>query len=155
MFLNDSLASADKLKTMTISNNLYYNPFQGPDKVILFNNDTTRYYSLASWQSYTTGIGAPLDANSIYGDPKVISPPVSGNDYLDFAADSHINCRLQKDSPAINKGAEIAILQTDLDGIKRPQGSASDIGAYEYADSKEELGFGNAPKPQIKTIKIH
>jgi hypothetical protein len=44
------------------------------------------------------------------------------------------NWHLQPGSPAINTGTSLAsIFTTDLDGLARPQGSAWDIGTYEYA----------------------
>jgi hypothetical protein len=49
--------------------------------------------------------------------------------------------KLQKDSPAINRGATIALVKTDKDGTARPQGGAYDIGAYETAEG------GPAPPP--------
>ncbi len=39
---------------------------------------------------------------------------------------------LQSSSPVINSGATISSVTSDYDGISRPQGSAYDIGAYEY-----------------------
>jgi hypothetical protein len=43
--------------------------------------------------------------------------------------------RLQKLSPAINRGADLSSLFiNDKFGTLRPQGQAWDIGAYEYKD---------------------
>ncbi|MBN1251376.1 MAG: right-handed parallel beta-helix repeat-containing protein [Bacteroidales bacterium] len=39
---------------------------------------------------------------------------------------------IQSSSPAINKGLTLIEVQYDFDGISRPQGSAYDIGAFEY-----------------------
>ena len=65
------------------------------------------------------GAGNPLGGNnSIFGDPMFVS--VSSNDF-----------HLQSGSPAIDSGATVQ-LGTDYDGVLRPQGSAYDIGAYEY-----------------------
>ncbi len=52
-------------------------------------------------------------------DPKFVNP--SENDY-----------HLQSISPAINAGVTISSVANDYDGNSRPQGSAPDIGAYEY-----------------------
>jgi hypothetical protein len=42
------------------------------------------------------------------------------------------NFQLQQGSPATNAGTTITSLKTAINGIVRPQGSAYDIGAYEY-----------------------
>lgn len=39
---------------------------------------------------------------------------------------------LQEGSPGIDQGITVASVKTDMDGVARPQGSAYDIGAYEY-----------------------
>ena len=54
----------------------------------------------------------------------VLTNPV----FVNSASDLH----LQSSSPAINAGATIASVPTDFGGSTRPQGSAYDIGAYEY-----------------------
>src|SRR3989344_2351557 len=42
---------------------------------------------------------------------------------------------LQSNSPAINAGSTLSEVTTDFDGVLRPQGSAYDIGVYEYVGS--------------------
>lgn len=59
------------------------------------------------------------------GDPMFVDPV--RNDY-----------HLQPNSPAINKGATLAGFKTDKDGIIRPQGSAWDMGAFEYSGKKSK-----------------
>jgi hypothetical protein len=54
------------------------------------------------------------------------------NDPL-FISITEPNLRLSAGSPAINRGATLNLLNDDYDGVSRPQGSAYDIGAYEYA----------------------
>ncbi len=58
-------------------------------------------------------------------NPLFITSPQTG--YLDF--------QLQSSSPAINSGVSIATVATDFLDNPRPQGSAYDIGAYEYQES--------------------
>ena len=45
-----------------------------------------------------------------------------------------LDYQIQSASPAKNAGTTIATVSTDLLGVPRPQGSAYDIGAYEYID---------------------
>lgn len=42
--------------------------------------------------------------------------------------------RLQEGSPAIDAGVTIGTVATDINGYSRPQGTAYDIGAYEYQE---------------------
>ena len=65
------------------------------------------------------GIATTL-SNNLTTDPKFVNAA---------EADFH----LQAGSPAIDAGIAIAEVYTDFDGIARPQGTAYDIGAYEYA----------------------
>jgi hypothetical protein len=58
------------------------------------------------------------------------------------SADFH----LQASSPAIDKGTSITGLTTDIDGTSRPQGTAFDIGSYEYT-----LGASSPPPPAPPT----
>ena len=72
------------------------------------------------------------DTNGIFGkDPKFIDP--NGN-----------NFHIQNSSVAIDSGSDMSsYLSNDKDGISRPQGSAWDIGAYEY------VGSGGVVTPPI------
>ena len=67
--------------------------------------------------------GSVPGANDVNLDPIFVDP-------------SNGNFHLQKSSPAINAGANLSSsgVATDILGIARPQGSAYDIGAYEYYD---------------------
>ena len=66
------------------------------------------------------GIATTL-SNNLTTDPKFVNAA---------GADFH----LQAGSPAIDAGIAIAEVYTDFDGIARPQGTAYDIGAYEFAN---------------------
>ena len=59
------------------------------------------------------------DTSPVAGDPLFVDPA---------GADFH----LRSGSAAIDKGLSLTDVPTDRDGISRPQGSAYDIGAYEY-----------------------
>ncbi|MDD3648194.1 MAG: choice-of-anchor Q domain-containing protein, partial [Candidatus Dojkabacteria bacterium] len=60
------------------------------------------------------------------GSNDINTSPVFFDDSSDF--------RLQPSSPAIDAGATLSEVTDDIIGIPRPQGSAYDIGAYEYYD---------------------
>ena len=93
------------------NNNIFYS---------LSNNQmyyVTGFYTFANWQSQ---LG--FDQNSSTGDPLFVN--ISGYDF-----------HAQNNSPTKDVGTTLALFTTDKDGIFRPQGSAWDIGAYEYVGS--------------------
>ena len=71
-------------------------------------------YTMAQFATYQSDQGK--DKNSNTGDPFFVS-----------ASDFH----LQSASPAINAGTNVGLTR-DYAGTAIPQGSAPDIGAYEY-----------------------
>jgi PGF-pre-PGF domain-containing protein len=82
-------------------------------------------YSLVDWQTESG-----QDANSVINtDPFFTS--ASGNDFT-----------LQSTSPAIDAGVDVGLTQ-DFAGVSIPQGSAPDIGAYEYGNTSYETPGGN------------
>jgi parallel beta-helix repeat protein len=58
-------------------------------------------------------------ANNLSANPKFVNPAAG-----DFS--------LQPASPAIDAGATLTEVTHDFNGVSRPQGSAYDIGAYEF-----------------------
>lgn len=69
-----------------------------------------------------SGARTTEDHNVLAGDPLFVNP--AGDDF-----------QLQAASPLINQGATLASVTTDVAGLSRPQGTAYDIGAYEYGAS--------------------
>ncbi|MDA3866397.1 MAG: right-handed parallel beta-helix repeat-containing protein, partial [Salinivirgaceae bacterium] len=84
-------------------------------------NDNAIY----NYNIYYNGPAFKIGANDIVADPKFVAKGLDGT--ADF--------RLQSTSPAINSGSTTAgqFSTKDILGITRPQGSASDRGAYEVA----------------------
>jgi hypothetical protein len=81
---------------------------------------TTSYSNLTNFRN------AGYETHGIVGDPKfyAIADGTAGS------GDWH----LQPNSPAIDAGTSlISYFTTDLDGVPRPQGSAWDMGAYEWS----------------------
>jgi parallel beta-helix repeat protein len=82
--------------------------------------------------------GVTVRNNIVYGNGKDIEH--SGNSVVSenlttdpkFVNPEAMNFRLRPGSPAIDKGAAIAEVPKDLDGVSRPQGAGYDIGAFEF-----------------------
>jgi len=106
-----------KSGVLASNNNIYYN---FPTSANPSGEFRMGYFyinpGLKAWQDATA-----LDKDSKYLDPRFVD--LANGDY-----------RLRSDSPAIDAGAGAvsAIVATDITGAPRPQGSAWDIGAYEY-----------------------
>jgi len=119
----------------TSDNNLFYvrsDGYIGADETIYFS-------TLSNWQGFLGGCPySDNDCNSLSANPLFISSS---------------NKRLQSSSPAKDAGINLGYLySTDLDGIPRPQGSAWDIGAYEYVQSTQtcsQLGGSCCPPGQV------
>jgi len=68
--------------------------------------------------------------NRGYGETDFVAEPQFVNpDKGDF--------RLKAGSPGIDAGVTIPEVKTDMRGVKRPQGKAYDVGAYEYSPDKD------------------
>jgi len=138
-----------KGRNNSVYNNLIYNNHAGMFVTYgavdsqIFNNTIygNETYGLDINAAYSGSLNAQVINNIVYGngasqltndasnttlqnnltdqDPRFVNPA---------ASDFH----LQPGSPAIDAGASLTEIPTDVDGISRPQGSAYDIGAYEY-----------------------
>ncbi|HLN02906.1 MAG TPA: right-handed parallel beta-helix repeat-containing protein [Bryobacteraceae bacterium] len=93
-----------------------YNIFGGGTYAITPDDGTT-FYTLAEWQAQGH------EAHSFVATLASL-----------FVNPSAGNYHLLAGSPAIDAGQTLAAVTTDMDGEKRPQGTASDIGCYEFPD---------------------
>ncbi len=91
------------------------------DRLSADGNDTV--ISLATWQAMG------YDQHSLLSTPAQLFENLAANDY-----------HLSSTSPAIDKGASLSDVPTDLEGQPRPSGAAYDVGAYEYV-SPSQLPF--------------
>jgi len=115
-------------------NNLLFNKNGNIEMITFDSTGTGHFYSLSDWRTNFN-----LDIDSINADPLLMNPKLLNGNY-----------HLQASSPAIDSGINLSSYCTgvpelcfDKDGIPRPQGSAWDIGAYEYCES------GNCSKKRI------
>jgi hypothetical protein len=74
---------------------------------------------------------------------------ISDRSNLALGADAFVNAaahdyRLKPSSPAIDRGIVLERVDRDRQGVKRPQGKAHDIGAYEHP-----AGDGNGRQPPV------
>ncbi|MDD4972571.1 MAG: peptidoglycan-binding protein [Paludibacter sp.] len=115
----------------TVKNNIFYGPWNirvsDVNSEAGFISDYNEFYGTSgtkwTWggTDYTSfsdwKINSLQDANSLNSDPK----------FIDISSD----LSLQPTSPCINAGTDLS-LTSDYNGRSVPQGSAPDMGAYEY-----------------------
>lgn len=97
------------------------NGFSSDYNVVMerFTTDGGTVLSLAQWRQRTG-----QDLHSLTALPQALFVNVTGNDY-----------HLTAGSPARDTGVVLVDVKMDRDGISRPIGTRSDIGAYEYRGS--------------------
>ncbi len=92
------------------------------DRNVVFGNGSPWTLSGASYS---------LGTNYTTSDPQLVAE----------TSDYH----LQSTSPAIDKGISLTVVFSDADGVNRPQGSAYDIGAYEFSSTTPSNAPPTAP----------
>jgi parallel beta-helix repeat protein len=92
--------------------------------------------NLATWRSYG------YDSNSIIATPAQLFESLATDDY-----------HLKTNSPAIDKGTLGVNVLVDIEGKPRPQGSATDIGAYESAAPPGPVDSGT--KLMVTYLQLH
>jgi parallel beta-helix repeat protein len=123
-------------------------PYQSGNAAIsLYGGSGTKVWNNTIYNNTTEGItisgtvSAEVRNNIIYkvthsvfnnaGSGTVQSNNLMGVDPL-FVNEYGNDFQLQGSSPAVNAGMNVSGITTDMAGVPRPQGSAADIGAYEY-----------------------
>jgi hypothetical protein len=113
-------------------------------KAIIQNNiiyNARPYFDSSSNLSNTTC------ANNLYFGNGTASSCTTGAVNIDpqFVGVSSLNFHLTLNSPADDAAVAVSSLHWDHDGISRPQGSAKDIGAYEYFAGGSTVQTPNPP----------
>jgi len=110
---------------ITVRNNIFYNPT---------GNAMTRYAATIN--------GCLFDHNLIYGVSGVIGDTsgfsISANQTganPNFVNAGAYNFHVNSGSPAIDSGVNSTSVPNDLENNNRPQGSSTDLGAYEYGSA--------------------
>jgi len=83
------------------------------------------------------GVGTTWSNNLIDIDPR----------FVDVAAG---NFRLGSNSPAINQGATLTEVETDILGVPRPQGNKHDIGAHEFREGSDRISPNRPAELAVK-----
>jgi len=128
-------------------NNVIYSDFSGiavkwgsPIDNKIYNNTI---FNMTTDDAIDIGAGASrtvVKNNIVYGTHATIqndnSSTVSSNNLVgvnpQFVNSGAANFRLQSSSPAINNGVVLSETSPDYDGVTRPQGTAYDMGAFEF-----------------------
>jgi Right handed beta helix region/Protein of unknown function (DUF1565) len=139
-----------------ICNNLIWNNYNGVQidtgagQTKVYNNTICKSHGDAGIRN---GYPNPPGARSTIILNNILYQNKNGNKILDYGRDTFadynlvgstdpkfVNAaahdfRLQANSPAIDAGTTLKEVTTDCDGVRRPQGKAYDMGAYEYASA--------------------
>ncbi|RJR16407.1 MAG: hypothetical protein C4581_09960, partial [Nitrospiraceae bacterium] len=119
--------------TMTVRNSILWNNTAAVDGHLAYFNGGT--LNISDSIISTGGDGVYTDAPYIEGTLTLnISGYMSENDPL-FVDAANGDYHIQSHSPAVDNASAAYAPDIDIDGDSRPQGSADDIGADEYAGS--------------------
>jgi hypothetical protein len=138
---------AGTITNLTVRNNVFWGTTRGMEihptatiKGIKVLNNT--FYNLSDYGVDSAGSGDVLVRNNIFSSTR--TPAVNNWGTTVFTQDhnytgtpSFVNAagldfHLTSGSPAIDTGVNTPDVTQDFDGISRPQGASTDIGAYEY-----------------------
>jgi len=130
-----------------IGNNIIYsNTYNGGGYGIL---ECCASGEVGSHQTYTNNLlyaNTPSNLSLAYSGDSPVNEVTASPLFVNYTGAPTGNYQLQAGSPAINAGTSINAPNYDIRGALRPQGSAYDIGAYEF-DSPQ------APKDLTAVVK--
>jgi len=122
-------ANGTVLKMLTAKHNLWYLP-RTTDHAVARDASARRSHVLEDWKGLGQGQGS-LDV-----DPKLVRP--ERGHYL-----------LEGDSPAIDAGLSLPGVFESMNGVARPQGPATDLGAYEHVKRSGNASLEASPRSQF------
>ncbi len=129
-----SIHIGKELDSLTMKNN-----------IILGTTNTWDYYTYFpdTYEEFISDL-TPDASNNLYYGAGASKKPDWDSSALDDVTPQFINetpgsfleWQLEQTSPAVDAGASLSTVATDFLGVPRPQGSAYDIGAYEYLENE-------------------
>jgi hypothetical protein len=128
---NIILAASAAVTNLRIENNISYSPNTNFIYVYTssgFSGTVANNLIFSGTISSATPSGLNFTGNLPNTDPQLVNP---GNSTIDSTV--MVNANLTSGSPAIDAGLTISDVTNDYAGTSRPQGSAYDIGALEFA----------------------
>jgi parallel beta-helix repeat protein len=117
-----SIISLTNTPNSFIKNNIFFDPLQ---HVIYFADSASQQGINISHNNIYRSNGTNVTGTAYPNDLWNVNPM--------FVNPAEGSFRLQAVSPLINKGITLSMVKVDFDGKARPQGSAYDIGAYEWS----------------------
>jgi hypothetical protein len=120
------------------SQSIDYNRYYYGGNTIVINDNNTNSYSWTTWQ------GMGYDQNSSVGTVS----------FSNAGGDNAIDYKLNSGSAGIDAGATIPLTSPAYDGTVRSQGTAYDIGAFEYSSGVGGGGGGTLPTSTLNLTAL-
>ncbi|GAB2594616.1 choice-of-anchor Q domain-containing protein [Spirosoma areae] len=129
---------ANTCKDVNVLNNIMYSRDGGDCNATNKNVDVVYDYNV-----YFSGKVAVKGTHDVIADPQFVNPSTDR---------ALANFKVKSTSPAIDRGSSTAgqFSQTDILGVKRPQGTLPDMGAYEF----QAQAIITALAEPIETIRV-
>ncbi len=114
--------------SVTVRNNIFYNPRSQAVTSYAFSLYSGSSCAVQDNIVYGSGVALGAPSNCSASNNRLNTDPLLVN-----AASAPYDFHLTANSPAIDTGATLSTIRTDVFGNARPQGNGYDVGAAEYA----------------------